>query len=104
MIISLIVLALSLQAVLEFPLHVSVPGQPLPVDFTVRTQITSSDMELSPTHLNFGSCPVTEYAGVPVTLFNPSKLPQTYSFGNLPMGVKITPNDGFGRVLPGKQG
>ncbi len=39
---------------------------------------------------------------LPRRVTNPSALPQTFGFVNLPMGIRIMPNDGFGHLLPGE--
>lgn len=91
------------QGVIELPLVVTVPGQTLPVHVTIRAQLTTSDLDVSPTTLDYGRVPLTESAGQTLTLTNRSRLPQTYSFGGrLPLGVRITPNDGYGHLAPGQ--
>ena len=88
-----------MQCVLEFPLVVTVPAQTRPVLVTVRAQLTTSDLILSPKLLDFGSYPVSEAVGLPLTLHNPSHLPQSFSFGpKLPLGLRLSPNYGYGRL------
>jgi hypothetical protein len=75
--------------------HVSLPGQPLPLPIKIRLQATTSDLLLSPKTLDFGRIPLTEATGVTITISNPSALPQSYSFGSkLPLGLKLSPNSG----------
>lgn len=77
------------------PLQVNVPGQPLPLPVKLRLQATTSDLHLRPRTLDFGKVPLSEAAGVQLTLTNPSLLPQSFSFGaKLPLGLKISPNAG----------
>jgi len=75
--------------------QVNVPGQPLPIPVKVLLQATTSDLHLSPKTLDFGRVPLTEAAGVYITITNPSALPQSFSFGaKLPLGLKLSPNTG----------
>jgi hypothetical protein len=91
------------QAIFEVPLLVSVPGQTMPVPFKLRFQPTTTDLLLSPSTLDFGRVPLSEQAGTYLSITNPSRLPQTFSFGpQLPLGLRITPGGGYGSVLPGE--
>lgn len=46
---------------------------------------------------------MSESAGVYLSITNPSLLPQTFSFGSkLPLGLSISPGNGYGTVLPGE--
>lgn len=73
----------------------NVPGQPLPISIKVKLQATTSDLTLSPKSLDFGRVPLSEAAGVYITISNPSALPQGFSFGSkLPLGLKLSPNSG----------
>ena len=84
-----------LQDLLEIPLQVNVPGQPLQLPVKLRLQATTSDLYLSPKTLDFGRVPLTEAAGVYITITNPSALPQSFSFGSkLPLGLRLSPNAG----------
>ncbi len=76
------------------------PGQPLPVDFTVRARLTTSHLSITPTTLDFGRCLTCEKKGLVLQLHNDSALPQAVSFGALPQGLSLSPNDGFARLLP----
>lgn len=87
----------------EVPLQVTVPEQTLPIPFKLRFQPTTTDLYLSPSMLDFGRVPLNESAGVCLTITNPSLLPQLFSFGaKLPLGMTISPNSGYGQVLPGE--
>lgn len=94
------------QAVLEVPIVVSVPGQPLPVRVTLRAQLSTSDLLLSPPALDLGRVPIGERAAAALAITNPGRLPQSYSFGlggrGAPRGVGVSPGDGYGTVLPGE--
>ncbi len=82
--------------------QVVVPDQKLPVSFTVCAHVTTTDLIFSPRELNFGPCVLAEDTGVVLRVTNPSALPQTFGFVNLPSAIHITPNDGFGHILPGE--
>jgi hypothetical protein len=84
------------QDTFEIPVQVNVPGQPLPILIKIKLQATTSDLVLSPKVLDFGSVPLSEAAGVYITISNPSALPQGFSFGSkLPLGLKLSPNSGM---------
>jgi hypothetical protein len=79
----------------EMPLQVTVPGQPLPLPVKLRLQATTSDLVLGPKTLDFGRVPLSEAAGVYITITNSSALPQGFSFGSkLPLGLELSPNSG----------
>ncbi|EDO49993.1 predicted protein, partial [Nematostella vectensis] len=86
--------------VLEAPMVIRVADQTRPVPFTVRSVVTSSDIEFSVKELDFGFCTVYESVRHTVTLTNKSVLPQPYGFCGVPDTVDVQPNDGFGTLLP----
>lgn len=83
-------------------MRLSVPDQSLPVPFTLRAQITNTDLLFQPPALDFGDCVMGERTAVKLLVRNPGRLPQTFGFVGLPSGLHFTPNDGFGYVLPGE--
>ncbi|XP_076966108.1 cilia- and flagella-associated protein 74 [Callospermophilus lateralis] len=85
--------------VLEAPMTIWVADQMRPVSFTVQAIVTTSDLELSPSELDFGHCTIYEAIRAEVVLYNHSLLPQEFGFVGLPKFVDIQPNDGFGTVL-----
>jgi hypothetical protein len=88
------------QDAFEIPVQVTVPGQPLPIPVKIKLQATTSDLILSPKTLDFGRVPLSEAAGVYITIRNPSALPQGFSFGSkLPLGLKLSPNSGMLRPM-----
>ena len=58
--------------------------QTLPVPFTLRAQVTVSDIEFSPSSIDFGSCTVHESVVASLQLTNKSLLPQEFGFVHLP--------------------
>ncbi|XP_036083589.1 cilia- and flagella-associated protein 74 isoform X4 [Rousettus aegyptiacus] len=86
--------------VLEAPMTIRVTDQIKPVEFTVHAVVTTSDLELVPSELDFGYCTIHEAVRAPVRLCNHSLLPQEFGFVGLPKFVDIQPNDGFGTILP----
>ncbi|XP_048581567.1 cilia- and flagella-associated protein 74 isoform X2 [Nematostella vectensis] len=86
--------------VLDAPMVIRVADQTRPVPFTVRSVVTSSDIEFSVKELDFGFCTVYESVRHTVTLTNKSVLPQPYGFCGVPDTVDVQPNDGFGTLLP----
>ena len=97
----------SADGVLNVPLTVGVPDQVLPVNFTLRAQLTTPALHLMReeqpiTTLNFGICPLSATRCLTLTLVNPSALPQRFGFVPLPKGIDVQPGDGLGTVLPGE--
>ncbi|XP_037684741.1 cilia- and flagella-associated protein 74 isoform X4 [Choloepus didactylus] len=86
--------------VLEAPMAIWVADQVKPVGFTVHAIVTTSDLELSPSEVDFGHCTIYEAVRTQVTLRNHSLLPQEFGFVGLPKFVDIQPSDGFGTVQP----
>ncbi|XP_070367411.1 cilia- and flagella-associated protein 74 isoform X7 [Equus asinus] len=86
--------------VLEAPMTIRVADQTKPVGFTVHAIVTTSDLELSPSEVDFGYCTIYEAIRTQVSLCNHSLLPQEFGFVGLPKFVDIQPNDGFGTILP----
>lgn len=90
------------RGVFEIPMKLHVPDQQLPVTFLLRAQVTSSDLIFEPPSLDFGSCIMNENTALVLRITNPSTLPQTFGFQGPMPGVTISPNDGFGHILPGE--
>lgn len=75
-----------------------------PVGFTMQAIVTTSDLELSPSELDFGYCTIYEAIKAEITLYNHSLLPQEFGFVGLPkvplsLGPDATPQ--HQRLLPG---
>uniref|UniRef100_A0A2K6LZ10 Cilia and flagella associated protein 74 n=1 Tax=Rhinopithecus bieti TaxID=61621 RepID=A0A2K6LZ10_RHIBE len=86
--------------VLEAPMTIWVADQNKPVEFTVHAIVTTSDLELSPSEVDFGYCTIYEAIRTEISLHNHSLLPQEFGFVKLPKFVDVQPNDGFGTILP----
>jgi hypothetical protein len=95
--------ALPHLGVLAVPVHVTVPDQVLPVFFTLRALLTTSDIAVTPPKIEFGPSLTTQTVTVPIELHNRSLLPQKFGFLNVPTYVDIQPGDGFGILLPGEK-
>lgn len=55
-----------------------------PVEFTVHAIVTTSDLELSPSEVDFGYCTIYEAIRTEIRLHNHSLLPQEFGFVKLP--------------------
>ncbi|KAM8927645.1 cilia- and flagella-associated protein 74 [Pelodytes ibericus] len=86
--------------VLDAPMNISVADQTRPVPFTISAVLTTSDLEINPTEVDFGHCTISEAVRCTVQLTNKSILPQDYGFVGIPEYVEIQPGDGFGTLLP----
>ncbi|XP_018408595.1 PREDICTED: cilia- and flagella-associated protein 74 [Nanorana parkeri] len=86
--------------VLEVPVTISVVDQTRPVIFTVHAIVTTSDLEINPTEVDFGYCTIFESVQTSIQLTNKSILSQEFGFVGIPEYVDIQPNDGFGTLLP----
>lgn len=95
---------------IEVPIRLHVPGQAAPVVFTLRAQLTTSDLHIlagdgqTPlTGLDFGVTPVSARRQLPIVLRNPSALPQRFGFVPQTAELEVQPGDGLGTILPGEQ-
>jgi hypothetical protein len=95
---------------IEVPIWLQVPGQAAPVVFTLRAQLTTSDLHIlagdgqTPlTSLDFGTVPVSARRQMPIVLRNPSALPQRFGFVTQTPELDVQPGDGLGTILPGEQ-
>ncbi|KAM4652117.1 cilia- and flagella-associated protein 74 [Discoglossus pictus] len=86
--------------VLEAPMLITVADQTRPVPFTVHAVVTTSDLVINPTEIDFGYCTIFEAVQTSIHLTNQSILPQEFGFVGIPEYVEIQPNDGFGTILP----
>ncbi|XP_008936078.1 PREDICTED: uncharacterized protein KIAA1751 homolog, partial [Merops nubicus] len=86
--------------VLEVPVTILIVDKAKKVNFTVHAIVTTSDLEISPAHIDFGYCTIYEAVQANVMLTNKSILPQEFGFVGLPEFVEIQPNDGLGILLP----
>ncbi|XP_072210086.1 cilia- and flagella-associated protein 74 isoform X2 [Excalfactoria chinensis] len=87
-------------SVLEAPVTIQIADNAKQINLTVHAVVTTSDLEISPSEINFGYCTIYEAVWTNVTLMNKSILPQEFGFVRLPEFVDIQPNDGFGVLLP----
>ena len=83
---------------LEVSLHVQVPGQAVPVDFTLKALLTTSDLTFAPPKLDFGSVYLGETSVLTLRVTNHSLLLQQYGFVGLPKMVQVRPSP-FGEIL-----
>ncbi|VTJ66983.1 Hypothetical predicted protein [Marmota monax] len=86
--------------VLEAPMTIWVADQIKPVGFTVQAIVTTSDLELSPSELDFGHCTIYEAIRAEIVLYNHSLLPQEFGFVGLPKPCALTPTLHVGPHAP----
>uniref|UniRef100_A0A8C5SAW1 Cilia- and flagella-associated protein 74 n=1 Tax=Laticauda laticaudata TaxID=8630 RepID=A0A8C5SAW1_LATLA len=86
--------------VLEAPLTIIVSDQSKPVEFSMHAILTTSDLEINPSDVDFGYCSIYEAVRTTITVTNKAILPQEFGFVGLPKFVEVQPNDGFGVLLP----
>ncbi|XP_037237487.1 cilia- and flagella-associated protein 74 [Falco rusticolus] len=86
--------------ILEVPVTILIADKAKKVNFTVHAIVTTSDLEISPSQINFGFCTIHEAVQANVRITNKSILPQEFGFVGLPEFVEIQPSDGFGILLP----
>ncbi|KAG8142278.1 hypothetical protein E2320_006215, partial [Naja naja] len=71
-----------------------------PVEFSMHAILTTSDLEINPSDVDFGYCSIYEAVRTTITVTNKAILPQEFGFVGLPKFVEVQPNDGFGVLLP----
>ena len=84
----------------KFPIKVDVSGQTLPARFVICARMTTSKLLFDPPTIRFPPCLTTQEISIPLTITNESDLPQRYGFIDLPSCITVSPDDGFGTVLP----
>mmetsp|Transcript_13263 Transcript_13263/g.44213 ORF Transcript_13263/g.44213 Transcript_13263/m.44213 type:complete len:1380 (-) Transcript_13263:173-4312(-) len=95
---------------IAFPIRLTVRGQAAPVRFTLRATLTTSELLICGADgetmlhiLDFGDVPVTARRQLPISLHNPSSLPQRFGFSSTePEVLQVQPGDGLGTILPGE--
>jgi len=70
------------ESLLEVPVRITVPDQPLPVFTTIRARLTDATLSFDPPSIDFGSVPLTEVASLSVKITNHACLPQKYETCN----------------------
>ena len=85
----------------EVPMKVTTPGQNLPVPFTLRALLTSSDLTFDPPAVDFGKVALGEVSAVKVKITNRARLMQTFGFSELPDTVSVAPSP-YGEILAGE--
>ena len=83
---------------LAMPLRIQVPGQAVPVDFTLRAALTTSDLAFDPPKLDFGHVFLGERSIIKLKVTNHSLLMQQYGFVGLPKSVEVKPSP-YGEIL-----
>lgn len=71
------------------------PLQIKPVVFTVHAVVTTSDLELSPSAVDFGYCTIYEAIRTQISLYNHSLLPQGFGFVGVPKVPRLV-REGMG--------
>ena len=89
------------DSVLEIPLKVTSPCQSTPASCTALVQLTTSELTFEPERIDLGACKVGETAVVPLNVHNPSALPASFAFLDVPKSVTIGPHSAFGAIMPG---
>lgn len=73
---------------------IRVADQIKPVRFTVQAIVTTSDLEINPSEINFGYCTIYEAIRTEIRLSNLSLLPQEFGFVGLPkVPALVSPGD-----------
>eukprot|EP00818_Percolomonas_sp_WS_P008353 CAMPEP_0117438994 /NCGR_PEP_ID=MMETSP0759-20121206/2341_1 /TAXON_ID=63605 /ORGANISM="Percolomonas cosmopolitus, Strain WS" /LENGTH=1511 /DNA_ID=CAMNT_0005230705 /DNA_START=439 /DNA_END=4974 /DNA_ORIENTATION=+ len=90
------------QNSIRVPIKLSIPDQAMPVFTYLQTTVTTSKLEIQPPYIDFGFSSVDEAVSIPVSITNHSLLNQEFGFLKLPEEISITPDHGFGNILPGE--
>jgi hypothetical protein len=88
------------RQIVEVPVLVRAAGQPLPIRVCIRARLTTSDLVMEPSSLDFGTCTISECTCVPLKMTNRATIPQTYGIADMPRGVSMLAADQTGILLP----
>jgi hypothetical protein len=72
----------------------------LPVPVSIEGHVTSTEVSINPTEIDFGSCSIYDGIVKTVNISSGSKLCTKFGFVDLPNFVEVQPGDGFGTLLP----
>eukprot|EP00727_Mastigamoeba_balamuthi_P010530 m51a1_g61 hypothetical protein (1236) ;mRNA; r:202598-207711 len=84
----------------EIPARISVLDQTLPLEFTVKAQITQATLLFDPKEIDFGKCPLEESSVSSIRITNTALIPQKFAFLNPPKAISISPGAGLATLLP----
>lgn len=87
-------------ALIALPIELKIVGQELPVFFTLRSEVCQSSLDFSSTVLDLGKVFVYQQSTIQLVVTNKSRLSQKVAFVKLRHEFTVTPNDGFGALLP----
>lgn len=87
-------------ALVTLPVELKIVGQELPVYFTLRSEVCQSNLKFSSTVLDLGKIFVHQQSTIQLVVTNTSRLAQKVAFVKLRHEFTVTPNDGFGALLP----
>ena len=82
--------------------QILVLDQVAPIKFSIHARLTTGELVLTPTSIDFGSGPVGSSLIVPVTIHNPGRLPCHFGFTLSSTNTRVDPGEGFGYLLPGE--
>lgn len=86
--------------IFKIPIRVTGANQVMPVNFEIRTEVTSDNMTIEPSLIDFGEVWVQTAVSSGFRIKSNCHLPQEYAFVRLPPTVSIQPFEGFGTLLP----
>lgn len=85
------------------PIHVDVSGQTLPAHFVITASICKPDLSISTSKIDFKRCFTDRTCTKRIEIQNMCQMPQKFGFVKLNSCVSLTPNGGFGLLLPGEK-
>lgn len=85
---------------LDVPIQIIVPDQVMPIYFSLRAIVSSSELSMNPSLIDFGKCSTEETVTQQLLIRNNSLLPQQFGFVKLQQEITVCPNDGFATILP----
>ena len=84
---------------ISVPVTIKAPDQVLPVVFQLKAKLTTSDIAFDPPEIDFGECYTNQSLVVPKDV-EPWFPPPKFGFCRLKPYVSVSPQDGFGTLLP----
>ena len=88
------------SGVFRVPVKVVGANQVMPVNFEIKAEVTTDQITVEPSVLEFGDVWVQTAVSASFRLKSNCALPQEYAFVRMPSTVSIQPFDGFGTLLP----
>lgn len=86
----------------RFAFRITSPGQTVPLEFTIKANVSTSEVKVDPDAVDFGKCPLGELTPLAVHLSTTSIAPLDYGVVDLPNELSIADSKQTGTLVPNR--